>query len=241
MPRKLSRPVARASQSLLRHALTSTSGAARTYLCIQATGWRGQLVASIFFRAVRLPSALYLESTSTALLPLASEFLEASGRPRDAVGITVESLGIGSIETLPSLLLSPVRVVQGASRSLRYRQRRQDQRQRIADGTFDYGSVTSLREEAAGTSFNRYYLEFDRDMYDKVLQERILQHVMDFLEAHNVDTSAFGQHMLTINTQNTYNQNVQNMSGGNVVGGAARVKGGVTSSAATAGQNPGGA
>ena len=198
-------------------------------------------MASIFFRAVRLPSALYLESTSTALLPLASEFLEASGRPRDAVGITVESLGIGSIETLPSLLLSPVRVVQGASRSLRYRQRRQDQRQRIANGTFDYGSVTSLREEAAGTSFNRYYLEFDRDMYDKVLQERILQHVMDFLEAHHVDTSAFGQHMLTINTQNTYTQKVKGTSGGNVFGPGASVEGGVTSSAAGAAPNPGGA
>lgn len=241
LPRKLSRPVPVASATLLRGALATTSGSARTYLSIQASGWRGHLVATIFFRAVRLPSALYLESTSTALLPLSEEFHDALRRPRDTAGVILESVVTGSIKTLPSLLLSPLRVARGAFRPLRSRQRRRDQRHRIEEGTFDYGSVTSVREKAAGTSFNRYYLEFDRDMYDKVLQERLLQHIFDFLKANDVDTSAFGQQMVTINTQHTYNnQNIQNMSGGNVVGGSSKVKGGVAAAAVGASQKPGG-
>jgi hypothetical protein len=239
LPRKFGRPVPHASEELLRHVLEITPGSARTYLSIQASGWRGHLVATIFFRAVRLPSALYLESTSTALLPLSNEFQDALRRPRDTAGVILESVAIGSIRTLPSLLLSPLRVARGAFRPLRSRQRRRDQRHRIEDGTFDYGSVTSVRERASGKSFNRYYLEFDRDMYDQVLQERLLQHVMDFLKAHDVDTSALGQHMVTINNKHTYNsQNIQNMSGGNVVGGSSKVKGGVASSAVGAGQSP---
>jgi len=241
LPRKFGRPVPRASEAVLRQARATTAGSARTYLSIQTSGWQGHLVATIFFRAVRLPSALYLESTSTALLPLSDEFQDALRRPRDAAGVILESVAAGSIRTLPSLVLSPFRVARGVFRPMRSRQRRRDQRHRIEDGTFDYGSVTSVREQAAGTSFTRYYLEFDRDMYDKVLQERLLQHVMDFLTAHDVDTSAFRQQMVTINTQNTYNtQSIQNMSGGNVVGGTSKVKGGLTSSVVGVGQNRGG-
>jgi hypothetical protein len=83
----------------------------------------------------------------------------------------------------------------------RYRSytRRNQQRRLITDGrSFDYGARTSIREEATGSAFNRYFLELDADMYVKVVQERLLQRILGFLKDHDIDTSGFIQQQINI-------------------------------------------
>jgi hypothetical protein len=233
LPHRYGRPAAHADQAFLRRALALNLDSARTYLSVQATSWQGHLVATMFFRAVRLPSALYLEGTSTALLPLSQDFANVLDGPRDATGLAADAFRVATLQTLPNLMASPYVVANAALGAMGARRRRREARLQISEGEFDYGAVTSIRERAAGETFNRYYLEYDRDMYEKVVSERLLQHVLEFLDAHDVDTSALAGHMTTINNQNTYN-NQQHINGhvtGSVTGGGSSVHGGLHTTA----------
>lgn len=54
---------------------------------------------------------------------------------------------------------------------------------------FDYGSVTSVRQSGMSTNYRRYFQKLDREMYVKLVQQRILDLITEFLDKRNIDTS----------------------------------------------------
>lgn len=204
LPNRLAAPVGSAQPELLEAIREVSHGSARTYLCFEVTGWHGQLVVTMFMRALRLKGSLYLEWTSTALLPLRDEYYEVDRLPRRLGDALVSSFVTAIASALPSLLASPFFMWRHLGRRLKARRRRRRQREQIsADLNVDYGARSSVREDAMGETFNRYFLRLDVAMYTKVVQLRLLKRIFDFLEQHDLDTSDFVQQQVNINNSQT--------------------------------------
>jgi hypothetical protein len=207
-------------------------GSARSYLACEVTGWRGQLVVTMFVRAMRLKGSLYLEWTATELLPLRHDFYRVDSLPRDPGYAVRSALARGAARTLPDLVKSPFRVFRHVSDRLSTRYRHRWQRElAAASHGFDLWSGGSLRELASGREMYRYFLGIDSDMYVKVVQLRVLKHILDFLKAHSVDTSDFAQQQQNINTSQTFVAG--NVGAGAAVGAHARAGAVKTESAGT--------
>lgn len=149
-------------------------------------------------------------------------FYEVDSLAHDSWYVLRASLVRGAAMTLPALLLSPYRLSRYLSARLDVRSRHRWQREQIAaNRNFDFGAVTSVRELASGHDVNRYFLGIDRDMYVKVVQLRVLKHILEFLEMHSVDTSDFARQQLNINNSHTINV-AGNVGQGAAVGSQAR-------------------
>ncbi|WP_410672386.1 FHA domain-containing protein [Amycolatopsis sp. cmx-4-68] len=204
LPRLLAPPVEFVDPAVLLEAMNTPDSRARTYLCVETSGWRGQLTSTVFLRAVRIRGSLYLECSSFILPPLQTRF-HAIDRLSgcDAADRLLKAAGYATIHTFPLLMASLVRVanvVTGAGYVSRVEHR---QRRAITeDRVFNYGAAASLRELAGATEFRRYYQEVDSDMYEQVVQEALLQETVEFLTLHDVDTGQVRQLQTTINNGN---------------------------------------
>ena len=201
-------------------------GSARSYLTCEVTGWRGQLVVTMFVRAMRLRGSLYLEWRATQLLPLDYQYYEVDSLSHDSGYAVRSALAHGAASAVPALLASPRRVSRHLSERLVARNERSWRR-------FDLWAGTSLRELASGYDENKYFLGIDSEMYVKVVQLRVLKHILDFLDAHAVDTSDFARQQMNINTSHTTNFVAGNVGAGAAVGANARGGDVKTDSAAT--------
>jgi hypothetical protein len=197
LPNPNAGPVSDIDESIVRQSMQDVESVARTYLCVEATGWHGQLVVTMFFRAVRLEGSLFIEGASFALLPLRQEYYEVDAiRKAGAMVGWLTALGWAARPTFPLLFGSPYRLAHGlaspgADPSAAY------------GHVVNYGATTSIREFATGGAHNRYFLQLDHQMYAKVVSERLLKSVGDFLREHGVDTDEFTIHQTTINRNRT--------------------------------------
>ena len=183
---------------------------ARTYVCVDMTGWKGQLVVTLFVRAVHTGDSLYIEWTFRVLPPLKKPFLliddlyELSRRRQ--VGM---SLRFGLQDTVPALLSSPLSAVSSYRRPYTAIRRELRQADRIKRGfVFDYGAQRSIREQACGRQRQHYFLARDEHMYVLLAQQKLTQAVGDFLSEHDVALVEFESQ-----TKNIFNQtlNVTNV------------------------------
>lgn len=181
--------------------LRSVESAARTYLCVEATGWHGHLVVTMFFRAVCLEGSLFIEGASFVLLPLKNEYYGIDAIERQGMlEASVRALQGGAVRMIPLVLWSPVRIGAGVRHSIATHSRQRRFRSLVAEGcVLDYGATTSIREVATGSQHNRYFLRLDHEMYVKVASERVLQSISEFLDQHGVDTAEFSVYQTTIN------------------------------------------
>lgn len=77
--------------------------------------------------------------------------------------------------------------------------RRQRRREIRHDPLYNYGALQSIRELGAANKWRVYFQKLDREMHSKVLQQQLLDVMVRFLDAHNVDTSQIkdrGSHIL---------------------------------------------
>jgi hypothetical protein len=108
LPDPLRPPPTRIHENLLAAATLHPTPEARTYVCVEMPGWQGQLVVTLFIRAVHTGDSLYIDWTFQVLPPLSDEFLlidrfyELSPQRQLRA-----SLRNGLRETLPALLRSP--------------------------------------------------------------------------------------------------------------------------------------
>lgn len=225
VPERFAPPLRRAHRSIVLEPLRNQAAAGRTYLCLEAAGWHGQLVVTMFVRVVRLPASLFVETTSFVLLPLKSRYYRIDAvAPRSPVEASFAALGAALGRFLPMLVASPVWVASAVRRARRASRRSHDERWVIANRRlFDYGAYTSIRQDAMGADPNRYFLLLDKEMYVKVAQERLLASISDFLREHDVDTAEFAVQQTVINRNRTVN--VGPVSGGNVAVAAGDVRG----------------
>jgi hypothetical protein len=188
---------------------------ARTYVCVEMPGWHGQLVVTLFIRAVHTGDSLYIDWTFRVLPPIKEQFLTIDwlfelSRYRQLK----QSMRFGLRQTFPALLRSPRQVLRIWRRpqvAWRYKSR---QSRAIARGyVFDYGAHRSIREDACGTRRQHYFLARDETMYMLLAERTLTRAIEKFLMSHNVDLGQFNDQVKVIFDNSIKVGNIENSSG----------------------------
>jgi hypothetical protein len=174
------------------------------------TGWQGQLVVTLFVRAVHANGSLYVEWTFRVLPPLRRIFLQIDKyyelyRHRQVR----HSLRRGMNEMLLALFDSPRQTLRNWHRPLSARRYAAQQAHAIERGyVFDYGARKSIREKACGTDKRHYFLARDETMYVLLAQQTLSRTISEFLRKHGVALGQFNDQIKIINESININGNV---------------------------------
>lgn len=218
-PKPSQPPETTVSEELLTEAALHPTPQARTYVCVEMPGWEGQLVVTLFVRAVRVGDSLYIEWEFRVLPPLRKDLLIVDERFEVPWYFQVkESLRIGMRDVVSELLASPFRACRRWCRPYILRRYESNHAYKIENGyAFDYGARQSIREKACGTQRHHHFLARDEIMYMLLAQQTLGEAVSDFLHKHKVDQGEFDEQVKVIinNTRNTYNRttNVSDSTG----------------------------
>ncbi|HEY2279365.1 MAG TPA: hypothetical protein VGI00_13485 [Streptosporangiaceae bacterium] len=178
---------------LLQSATVHPSPEARTYVCVEMPGWQGQLVVTLFVRAVYAGGSLYVDWSFRVLPPLRQEFLRIDTFFEQPKRLQLRnSLGHGFRTALPALMKSPANAFSSFRASRKARRRSIRQADAIRKGyVFDYGARSSIREDACGMQRQHYFLARDEVMYILLAEKTLTRTVRSFLDDHGVDLSEF--------------------------------------------------
>ena len=200
LPDLLRPPPASVDEDVLVAATLHPTREARTYVCVEMPGWQGQLVVTLFIRAVHTGDSLYIDWTFQVLPPLKDEFLVIDRLyERSRYHQFRISLWFGLRKTVPALLRSPYEALRIWRRPDIVRRHRARQSHAIERGyVFDYGAQRSIREDACGTRRRHYFLARDETMYTLLAQQTLTRAVEVFLKEHNVDLGQFNEQVKII-------------------------------------------
>jgi len=201
-----SAPTAMVDRDLLTAAAEHPSPEARTYVCVEMPGWQGQLVVTLFARAVYTGNSLFVEWTFRVLPPLKREFLhidELYELPRRYQ--LRNSLHSGLRGLVPALFCSPIRAMRPRVRQYLERRRRKRLCYAIEHGyVFDYGALRSIREDACGKQRGHYFLARDETMYVLLAQQTLIQAVRNFLSESGIELAQFDKQAQVIFDQSIH-------------------------------------
>ncbi|MDQ2812393.1 MAG: hypothetical protein M3Z75_11105 [Actinomycetota bacterium] len=214
-------PASYVSPSLLKQAVLHPTPDARAYVCVEMPGWQGQLIVTLFARAVHAGGSLYIEWEYHVLPPLGGEFLNIDllyGTP-----LSKQMLGAliwGAVRFVPALFKAPFLVVRDLHRMITVKRRSAFQKNAIEKGQeYDYGASESIRESACGTSRQHYFLARDEIMYVLMSQQILVREVRAFLRKQDVSLGEFDIQVKAIKeeTFKFYNIHLGNVSNSAVV------------------------
>ena len=208
-------PPTSVDRKFLAEAARNPTPEARTYVCVEMTGWKGQLVVTLFVRAVHTGDSLYIEWTFRVLPPLRRIFLLIDDLYEQSRWRQVRmSLRFGLQEMIPALVTSPFNAVSAYRRPYIAMRREFRQADRINRGyVFDYGAEQSIRERACGRQRQHYFLARDEHMYVLLAQQKLTQAVGEFLSKHDVALVEFESQAKTIFNQTLNVTNVGDIKG----------------------------
>ena len=219
LPHKLGPPATDAADDLLRDACNPGSEA-RTYVCAEIGGWKGQLVVSLFTRAVQSRGSLKVEWMFHILPPLSTNFLLVDRRYEQPVLWQIsKATATGLLGFMPGLVSAPVMTLRYATLPVIEMARGLEQSYRIRRGfAFNYGSRRSIREVPISYRRSHDFVAGDALTFIVLGQHTLLRALGRFLKAHKVDMRQFAsQEQTIINKVNKYNVdkvNAQNVSVG---------------------------
>ena len=220
LPHKLGPPATDASAGLLRDGC-SPGSEARTYVCAEIGGWKGQLVVSLFTRAVQSRGSLQVEWMFHILPPLNTNFLLVDRLYEQPVIWQIsKALATGVLGFAPTLVSAPVMFARYAALPFIEMARGLVQSYRIRRGfVFNYGSRRSIREAPISYRRPHDFVAGDALTFVVLGQHTLLRALGRFLKAHKVDMKQFAsQEQTIINKVNKYNVdkiNAQNVAVGN--------------------------
>jgi hypothetical protein len=223
LPDRRRRPVTSAPSQLLDQLTEQPGGNVRPYLCAEVTGWHGQLVVTSFVRVVVLDGILFIETATYVLPPLRREYLAVDAmRIRTRGERLSETVRAAFAGCLPALLVSPMRLASAAgARRVAARREREFNRLLADKMRVDRGATASVRQQASGGQFYRYFMQLDAEMFASVVQEKVADTVAAFLEARGYRTDKIN--LIQNNISNTVNDNsmrVGDISGAGIAIGA---------------------
>ena len=236
LPYELEPPVANAPPDLLYHGCVCPTSEARTYVCAEIGGWKGQLVVSLFARAVQVGGSLQVEWTFHILPPLHSYLLLIDHRYEPhRIRQIVKAMATGVLWFVPALVSAPVTFARYAVLPLIEKVRIRHQSYRIRNGyVFNYGSRQSIREDRSSYRRPHDFVVGDEWTFMLLAQHIMLRALGRFLKAHKVDMKQFADQEQSI-IRKINNYNVDKINAKNVaVGNKARASSGKDSSGSSA-------
>ena len=74
----------------------------------------------------------------------------------------------------------------------------------IREQAFNYGAPVSLREAASDNLYYRYFQKIDVKMYTEMIARRIIDSLIEFLDDHDIDTTALRNQAVNANYINNF-------------------------------------
>jgi hypothetical protein len=185
------RPRRRISGDLLDQLSDNPAAGTRSYLCIHIGDWGGELVVSIYLRCKKHDSGLFVEATYYVLSPPKRAFFEIDEQDRKLRPGEILRQAGAALGQAPFII--PYTVLQAAMRLMapisdlleRGRIRKAMER----NPRFNYGAYTSIRELGMGNYYRVYFQELDRERHVKTVAQCVIDAIVEFLDAHDIDTS----------------------------------------------------
>ncbi len=210
-------PAVSVGTGLLLEATLDPTPDARTYVCVEMPGWQGQLVVTLFVRAVHAGGSLYVEWEYRVLPPLLDRYQRVDLYFDVAWPRRIWMAGLrGAREVIPALYKAPFALAADVIHVVAARRRKRLVTDAIRQGQgFDYGAATSIREDALGRNRQHHFLERDEIMFVLMSQEILVREVRSFLRKHDVSLAGFDQQVEEINksTYKYYSVHVGDVSG----------------------------
>ncbi len=176
----------------------------RHYLLIQVTDWGGDIVFSYFIRVEKRGRTLLVETKTFLLAPLAAAYrsvdLMQPDRLASTIGIALGAVVLGPLSMAVAPLFLLGKAIEQASRTLTSNAAAARNR-RVAierDPAYDFGASASLRERFAQSYYHHYFQKSDADLFHKLVEKRVLEELISFLDEHGVDTSDLRERSTTI-------------------------------------------
>jgi hypothetical protein len=215
------RPVPAVDDKQLHEVMRSPKHSVRHYKYIQVVDWDGDLILSIFLRfhkvgvdpsdsghdPARPGGNLFVEANHALLLPIRPEYRTVDRlRYTPTVGTMLDVLREAAWTTFKLFVLWPFLVTRSAYWRVRwFSYRRRTRRELRSDPTFDYGALSSLREIGASSAYRRYFQRLDYQMHWKLVERRMLEAIVTFLDARLVATDELRDRQTSIlNQEVTY-------------------------------------
>jgi hypothetical protein len=221
LPDELAPPVPHVDDTLVRALIAAPEDHARTYIRLRVTGWRGQLVLSTFLRFVVTGQNLFIELSHSLLTPVLERYQEVDNLlPQPSFRQLLRIARRSFTPALVGLFLAPFAVTRAIFAPLRRHRHRARQRREITTALrFNYGPIAAPREVVSDSRYQRYFQQLDRSLYSKVVEKRLLEAIVSFLDDKGIDTHELIERQTTILNNGVYitgqsTVNAQSIAGG---------------------------
>ncbi|MBX6386385.1 MAG: hypothetical protein IRZ07_25990 [Microbispora sp.] len=213
IPAELLETIIRNPQAGLRYYQRVTVGAESPELAaptggVIVPGEDQEVTVSAFIYLAVEGRLLYTQFVVTALPPCRREYHVVDTLPTlSGVQIAWQAVRALRPSLLADVLCAPFRLI--GALDLRRQFRDGDPRRSLV---YPFGATRSVRELGAEPEATTFIQRLDIDKYAKLIERRLTEGVLDFLEAHDIDTAAYRQQAAAL-----HNYGVM-ISGGDVSG-----------------------
>jgi hypothetical protein len=203
LPNEKEPPNSSVDYAVLKQAALHPTPDARVYVCVEMPSWQGQLVVTLFARAVHVGGSLYVEWRFHVLRPLWKSFQNIDHLwDESRKHIIVDCCKHSAVSAIPALLGALPRIVMNRREVRGARKKEAKQENAIVHGqVFNYGAVQSIREDAGGLTTQHYFLGRDETMAVLLAQEKLIRTIANFLSKKNVDTGQLESQVEVIVTE----------------------------------------
>lgn len=201
LPTPLMRPITKLEDAFVKSFIETPTHSIRHYRCIRVTDWQGEFILSIFIRFSKIGQNLFVEANYYLLTPLSDYYRKFDRIKPEPSSEDIQKLALETaFTTFLFGVASPTSVFQQFLGSQKKKSQRKEKEKEIkSNPAFNYGAVTSLRERISyKNQYNRYFQKLDQEMYLKVIERRIVDGLLKFLDSRNIDVSDFKETRSTI-------------------------------------------
>jgi hypothetical protein len=165
----------------------------RPYQCIRLQAWDGDLILSVFVNFTKRGTVLLAEVQHYLLAPLQPEYRQADRLASWSLGQRLRTeLRSAPRAVTATMIRAPFRISRLVLRTgLGWHTERAALRRIKTDPEYNFGATTSVRELAQARHYRRYFQQVDRDLNTKFIDRQVLDTIVDFLDARNIDVSQF--------------------------------------------------
>jgi hypothetical protein len=179
---------------------TNSGRRMRAYKWIRIDDWGGDLVFSDLLRCSKLGNSLFVESCQFLLPPIASKYRLLDCLPEGGRALHSYCLAESLRKGIVMLIASPLVVVLNLIQRLAKWRERNINNMKVNDVWWNnnYGSLTSARVAIADKNYQHFFQELDTDFYRKVVEKKILDTIIEFLDRRNINTTDIRERRTTI-------------------------------------------
>jgi hypothetical protein len=203
--------IIRHPQASARHFLRATTGTEGKAVMDNGTFLLApedqELQVSAFVHTAVEGGLLYVEYVSTVLGSIKADFHEIDQLPMLPERLLGRALGDATRRLTSATLMAPFSLIAGLSRALAVNARMNAADRQSEEGAvYNYGARESIREIASKDKPDTYVRRLDAEKYSKLIERRVNDAVLDYLEARHVDTSEYRARANVIYNANVYVQ-----------------------------------